>query len=46
MMDILPKLKASNPTLVQKELMSMAASQWSQLDDDAKKVLYLSFHSS
>jgi hypothetical protein len=39
MMDALPKLKALHPTLVQKELMSMAASQWSHLDDDSKKVL-------
>jgi hypothetical protein len=37
-MDILPKLKAAHPNKIQKELITMAASQWSQLDEESKKV--------
>lgn len=42
-MDIVPKLKAAHPTKAQKELITMAASQWSQLDEDSKKVFIVPF---
>lgn len=42
MMDVLPKLKSQFPDKIQKELMTMAANQWSHLDDDSKKVILLS----
>mmetsp|Transcript_23413 Transcript_23413/g.24056 ORF Transcript_23413/g.24056 Transcript_23413/m.24056 type:complete len:198 (+) Transcript_23413:64-657(+) len=35
--NILPKLKLANPTLAQKELMTLAARSWSQIDDETKK---------
>jgi plasmid maintenance system killer protein len=36
--DMVPKLKIAHPNKIHKELMSMAANQWSNLDDDSKKV--------